>query len=107
MAARGSAKMYLGFSPSSPSLRRSRIRWVRIVLGVSGSVLPHHRLRRRVWVWSSGRPGNLRVLRTHLMRLRRKLGESADSPTYIFTEPRVGYRMPEGRAGGRQPAIRN
>ena len=28
--------------------------------------------------------------------LRRKLGDDVDSPTYIFTEPRVGYRMPKG-----------
>ena len=24
------------------------------------------------------------------------LGDDADNPTYIFTEPRVGYRMPKG-----------
>ena len=30
-------------------------------------------------------------------RLRRKLGGDADSPKYIFTEPRVDYRMPRGR----------
>ena len=36
------------------------------------------------------------------MRLRRKLGEDADDPQYIFAEPRVGYRMerPDARAGG-------
>lgn len=28
-------------------------------------------------------------------RLRRKLGEDGDNPTYIFTDLRVGYRMPE------------
>ena len=28
--------------------------------------------------------------------LRRKLGDDASGPTYIFTEPRVGYRMPKG-----------
>ena len=60
----------------------------------AGRVVPHERLLRRVW--SPGKPGNLRVLRTHLMRLRRKLGEDAASPRYIFAEPRVGYRMPEG-----------
>ena len=27
---------------------------------------------------------------------RRKLDHDADNPTYIFTEPRVGYRMPKG-----------
>ena len=60
----------------------------------AGRVMTHDRLLRRVW--SPGKPGNLRVLRTHLMRLRRKLGEDADNPTYIFAEPRVGYRMAKG-----------
>ena len=60
----------------------------------AGRVVPHDRLLRRVW--SPGKPGNLKVLRTHLMRLRRKLGEDAANPKYIFAEPRVGYRMPKG-----------
>ena len=30
------------------------------------------------------------------MHLRRKLGEDGENPRYIFAEPRVGYRMPEG-----------
>ena len=59
----------------------------------AGRVVPHERLLRRVW--SPGKPGNLRVLRTHLMRLRHKLGDDAANPKYIFAEPRVGYRMPE------------
>ena len=65
----------------------------------AGRVVPHDRLLRRVW--GPEKPGNMRVLRTHLMRLRRKLGEDGSSPRYIFAEPRVGYRMPkeEGRAG--------
>ena len=33
-------------------------------------------------------------LRTYVRRLRRKLGETASSPKYIFAAPRVGYRMP-------------
>ena len=60
----------------------------------AGRVVPHERLLRRVW--SPGKPGNLRVLRTHLMRLRRKLGEDGENPRYVFAEPRVGYWMPEG-----------
>ena len=60
----------------------------------AGRVVPHERLLRRVW--SPGKPGNLRVLRTHMMHLRRKLGEDAANPKYIFAKPRVGYRMPEG-----------
>ena len=61
-------------------------------------VVSHDRLLRRVW--SPGKPGNLRVLRTHLMRLRRKLGEDGENPRYIIAEPRVGYRMPEGETAG-------
>ena len=60
----------------------------------AGRVVPHDRLLRRVW--RPGKPGNLRALRTHLMRLRHKLGEDAASPKYIFAEPRVGYRMLKG-----------
>ena len=63
----------------------------------AGRVVSNDRLLRRVW--SPGKPGNLRALRTHLMRLRRKLGDDAEDPTYIFAEPRVGYRMPEGETG--------
>ena len=37
----------------------------------AGRRAPHERLLRRVW--SPGRPGNLRLLRTHLMHLRREL----------------------------------
>ena len=60
----------------------------------AGRVVTHDRLLLRVW--GPSKPGNLRALRTHLMRLRRKLDEDASSPRYIFAEPRVGYRMPKG-----------
>lgn len=59
----------------------------------SGRIVPHDRLRRRAW--SPGKPGNLRVLRTTLMHLRRKLGDHSKNPTYVFAESRVGYRMPK------------
>ena len=67
----------------------------------AGRVVPHDRLLRRVW--SPGKPGNLRVLRTHLMKLRRKLGDDASNPKYIFAEPRVGYRMAEGEGAQGKP----
>ncbi len=40
-------------------------------------------------------------LRTIVNTLRRRLGDDAKNPTYIFTELRVGYRMPKGE-GQRQ-----
>ena len=68
----------------------------------SGRPLTHEQLLRRVWRVSSA--GDPQVVRTHMRRLRRKLGDDADNPRYIFTEPRVGYRMPEAepRDGVRQ-----
>ena len=38
------------------------------------------------------------ALRTHLRRLRSKLGEDASNPTYIFSESRLGYRMALGES---------
>ena len=60
----------------------------------AGRVLTHDHLLQRVWgVRRSGEPG---LVRTVMKRLRRKLGDDADNPTYLFTEPRVGYRMAKG-----------
>ena len=60
----------------------------------AGRVLTHRRLLDRVW-GRRERDGDVRPLRTAVGRLRRKLDDDADDPTYIFTEPRVGYRMPK------------
>ncbi len=57
----------------------------------AGRVLTHQHLLQRVW--GKTEPETPRALRTHLMRLRRKLGEDGDNPKYIFAEPRIGYRM--------------
>ena len=50
-------------------------------------------------VWGAAYSGDSHVLRTCVKKLRRKLGDSAGNPAYIFTEPGVGYRMamPESR----------
>ena len=32
------------------------------------------------------------------------MGNEANSPNYIFNEPRVGYRMPEGETQGSEEA---
>ena len=54
-------------------------------------------------VWGLGRSGERGSVRTYVKRLRRKLGEDADSPKYIFAEPRVGYRMPRGEQTSGEP----
>ena len=64
---------------------------LRVLSVNAGRALTHDQLLRRVWhVTTAGDP---QVVRTHLRRLRRKLGDDADNPSYIFTEPGVGYRM--------------
>ena len=57
----------------------------------AGRVVTYDRLLRRVW--GAEHAGDLRPMRTVVSSLRRKLGDDADQPTYLFTEPRIGYRM--------------
>ena len=58
----------------------------------AGRVATYDALLRRVW---SGRShANPKLVRAYVKRLRRKLGDDTDRPTYILTERRVGYRMP-------------
>ena len=54
-------------------------------------VLTHGMLLHRVW--GPERVGDPWLVRDVIKRLRHKLGDSAESPKHIFTEPRVGYRM--------------
>ena len=58
----------------------------------AGRVVTYNDLLRRVW--RSRNKGDTRVVHAFVRRLRRKLGDGADDPAYIFTEPGVGYRMP-------------
>ena len=60
----------------------------------AGRVLTYEHLLERLW--SEKTNDDLRPMRTIVSKLRRKLGDDADNPTYIFTEARVGYRMPKG-----------
>ena len=63
----------------------------------AGRVLTYEQLLERVWGKRS--KGDVRPMRTIVSKLRRKLGEDGDNPVFIFTEPRVGYRMPLGGDG--------
>ena len=61
----------------------------------AGRMLSYERLLDRVW-GRRERGGDVRPLRAIVRKIRNKLGDDADNPAYIFTEPRVSYRMPEG-----------
>ena len=60
----------------------------------AGRVLTYEHLLRRVWRLDGD--ADIRPMRTAISSLRRKLDDDAENPTYIFTELRVGYRMPKG-----------
>ena len=66
----------------------------------AGRVLTHGQLLKRVW--GADYSGDARIVRAFVKSLRRKLGDDANQPRYIYTEPRVGYRMakPSPQAGG-------
>ncbi len=63
----------------------------------AGQVLTHSQLIQRVW--GRGHAGDARLVRTVVKRVRQKLGDDANNPRYIFTEPRVGYRMERSGTG--------
>ena len=54
-------------------------------------VVTHEQLLQRIW--GPGNSGEAGLAGTAVQRLRRKSGDDAHDPRYIFTEPRVGYRM--------------
>ena len=60
----------------------------------AGRVLTYEHLLERVW--RERGDGGVRPVHTMVSKLRRKLGDDAGDPTYLFTEPRVGFRMPKG-----------
>ena len=63
----------------------------------AGRVLTYEHLLRRVWRLDGD--ADLSPMRTAISSLRRKLGDDAEDPAYIFTQLRVGYRMPRGETG--------
>ena len=57
----------------------------------AGRVVSYDTLQRQVW---SGSAGGIDLVRNFVKKLRAKLGEDAEHPTWIFNVRGVGYRMP-------------
>ncbi len=64
---------------------------LRVLSRGAGRVLTHETLLRQVW--SRRANGNPKIVRAYVKRLRRKLGDDAVNPAWIFNERGVGYRM--------------
>ena len=64
-----------------------------------GKLLTHQWLLRKVWGFGSAEQSN--YLRVYVRALRQKLGDDAADPTFILTEPGVGYRwLPDPQRDG-------
>ena len=66
----------------------------------AGRALTHEHLLQRVWGPDKGEDSG--PVRNIVKRLRRKLGEDASTPAFIFAVPRVGYRMEKGEEQGEE-----
>ena len=64
---------------------------LRVLSYDAGRVVTFETLLRRVWTKRDSADANL--VRIFVRNLRRKLGDRATSPTYIFNQRGVGYRM--------------
>lgn len=62
----------------------------------AGRVMNHDQLLQRVWGVEMF--GDASLVRAFVKKLRRKLGDNARNPTYIFTKARVGYLMAKAEA---------
>ena len=66
---------------------------LRVLSVNAGRVLTYDSLLRQVW--ARGDSSDHRVVHAYVRRLRRKLGDDAARPAYVFTVRQVGYRMPK------------
>lgn len=58
-----------------------------------GKVLTHRQILREVWDKTEDFEGILHLLRVTISNLRSKIEPNPDRPTYVLTEPGVGYRL--------------
>jgi len=59
----------------------------------AGKVLTHRQILQAVWNKSEDLEGVLHLLRVTVSNLRSKIESNPDRPSYILTEPGIGYRL--------------
>ena len=85
----GRRRVTAGGSPAE--LTATEYELLRVLSLDAGRVVTFETLLRRVWAKRKNADANL--VRIFVRNLRRKLGDSAASPVYLFNERGVGYRM--------------
>jgi two-component system, OmpR family, KDP operon response regulator KdpE len=76
---------------STVQLTPTEYELLKVLVQAGGKVLTHQQLLRQVW--GPGFATGSHLLRVHISTLRRKLEGDSAQPTYIVTEPRIGYRL--------------
>jgi two-component system KDP operon response regulator KdpE len=66
---------------------------LKLLLLNAGKVLTHKQILREIWDKTEDYEGILHLLRVTMSNLRSKIEPNPDRPTYILTEPGVGYRL--------------
>ncbi len=66
---------------------------LKLLLFSSGKVMTHKQILREIWDKTEDYEGILHLLRVTMSNLRSKIEPNPDRPTYILTEPGVGYRL--------------
>jgi two-component system KDP operon response regulator KdpE len=64
---------------------------LKLLVTHAGKVLTHQHILRQVW--GVGYANELHLLRVNISNLRRKIEPDPTRPTYLHTEPGVGYRL--------------
>ncbi len=62
----------------------------------AGKVITHKQIFQEIWNKSEDLDGVFHLLRVTISNLRSKIEPDADRPTYILTEPGIGYRLRPG-----------
>ncbi len=66
---------------------------LQLLMTNAGKVLTHKQILRRVWDKTEDFEGILHLLRVTISNLRSKIEPNPGRPTYLLTEPGVGYRL--------------
>lgn len=74
-------------------LTRKEYDLLRLFARNAGKVLTHRFLLRELWGQAQAEASQTQALRVHVNNLRHKLGDDPAAPTFIVTEPGVGYRF--------------
>jgi len=86
---------------SKVRLTRTDFAVLTILWEQNGKTVARDKILDRIW---EGKGAGSHALDTHLWRLRKKLGDEADSPSWILSQPGVGYRLSPEALVSQKPA---